>query len=1791
MARCLQELIDFLLNEVALCGNQGATVSEVLTSIDSFYQSSKDTGSQRHQNVDRRFQSKVWSWLTRNSEVSVGENNKLNHLTFDQVKCLDSAGDKEANEANEPAENGTEESTPSAIRVYVSPERTWYAVAGHEPDENKLPPSEFALLSIIASQKSSGISQIDLIKLSGQDKRSVPKRTDSLVTKGYIEKRAVHVKGSRTSLLIHRQFLNTAATEKSRGQTADDNHMLDFHDFTNRLFDILRTSENGIIGRNDLKETLGFTELWYSRILSRAVRKWEQIGVLRRVTAESQYKSMHSCIELLREPTQKDFDRFYEYSNESISKGAEDIADPDDEMELESEGKDINLGVVQSGCIIPSWTPDRNMSNQIFDVIDNAGIAGITNDMINRICFGRFYKRSSESLTHRLTDCWQVSQPPHLRHLALVRDSGVRRTIIHYVHYSARNFGKKVEQGSAFWEAVEFAVKNQKSSKVKIPPVHASFPVDEYGFASNRVPQNLMKNGNVSLLEGILSCKPSNYSLTRKDPMGVYGANGSYRIQAGSTVPLESMPRSPRSPRPNGNRKLGRPRKDGQTPTPKALKRETSVSPEINENSILLDVTPRRLKQNQTKHEKFKGLPKKERYEAMGWDETWTEYNALVMKKPTTGVYVTPQGKRRPAGKKQGRPKLSRIAVFKSSKLSSLSWFTQADEDSGNADTSNETTPQPPTLQVEESTSDPTVLVVPSSPVGAVNPTPSRPKRGKRAQSPADSHDLHTASTMANGSKRSGERSAKRPRVDGSRGKMNKTSQTASSSNRSPGAGVGEAASDEPPAEPARNIPVTVTVNWKDAQLKTPRKRQNQSQEAIPIQVPIQKTTQESMEPPNIGTPNPTITPASKKSVSKTPNADNESARKHASSDRGGSIPFIRRRIIMDIVEKAGGAYPSGIELWYAFATVWMRLMGKEKPDRRTVRAAVKYLVDDGKLHQFTFSGKSVSGLPIIKTILRKPDVSPDLPFFKKMQSELMLHDREPGKSFSPYVETDQNISSHSHGYSRFGASKGALPTVSTSTVHIHSKPASILAQEKRKERVLQKELLRRLTLNQDSEDDDDDDEGGGQRMGGVGEDRHKEQAARRLMRFPPASEQTSEATTHIFRPKPTANGAKRQEKKTPPPRKIKKAVGRPRMLPMISIPEAMAMVMDPGQIFHPGTGTFATGSIKRRGYRRVGHYADTRSHVSVGNPIRELTALARQPDEPISSTTKSIAYAQRFAQANDLIMQWELEHETMLDSVVEEHAFIGQSVQKNFHAEPIEGSIRFAIDEPQTDMPTKGSPMRTRGMAARRSNKRQRVTKEGPESKAVDQRPRRRLNLKPLPEIVVRRYMVAIVAVRTLTGGLDGKIVDWELVPLAFPNSDPGHVVQYGKSILAKSRMELYKMQHDFQERYIRAYEKNKVPPIDFNDLRGYNWPALIEWASFELEFSTSEKAPTLPATREQFDSIFELREDPVSTAEELHALSGNITVINRRRLMGRMPFVVEQSHETPRPQRQDLRQLELAKTWVRANVTTPEDRYNAAAAANTLKPFGDSLLATATHSLVADRIICLTNRGRAIPGRNYMLHDVFQQSIERRRGIDSNQLTRAAEFKTTVLDPILEKDGVFLISYHASDGDALVIQELYANGHLDIISLNPPREKFGLMDGGYLTRQMDKSRLRFEVQVRPRSSYQYGNPIIEPINLIPAPIPPPTRHMPLWFDVHGCLIREWWKKSIAAVLGAIILRPNASVENIAAMCKPSLMKWEIELLLEDWLLKVGAVQKSDNVPTNWSLAEWWWLALSQST
>ncbi|KAJ6164897.1 B-block binding subunit of TFIIIC [Penicillium chermesinum] len=1644
-----------------------------------------------------------------------GQNKEFNHLTLQDLEKLQ-AEVPESAATDEPEENGQDPGIsdqlppvpiPSApeVRMFVSEKRTWLAVTGHEPDETRVPSSEYGLLSIIASAKADGIPQTELIRRSGQDKRSVPKRTDALQRKGYIEKRNIQVRGSRTSLCIARRFAN-AATEEQDDSTGEKRVMMDFDSFTDNLFKTLK--EFRLISRNDLKEALGFEDLWHWRILSRALRKFERIGVLQR---------------LLRDPTPLDLEMFHEYSRDALSRSMAGEADMEDDEDL-GPGGSANQGdqsenqtviqekghVVGGGRIIPSWTPDRNMCNQIFEIVDKAGTAGITNLQLNRALYGHFYKRPAEALVSRLVNCWQISQPPQLRHFSIVRDTDVQKTILYYVHYSFRHFEKRVENGTAFWEAVVCSSDKVKPSGPPIPAIDAPVDLDEHGLPRT-LPFGLQKNGNVSLFEGLaVFLRESLDRICRLSPCEKIFPNSEIGIASGSKPPPGCTQYL--SIKPHG---VGRP-KGSLNKQPRAPKRKrmysiepTATSPEAGDVAV---ATPEveeggectRVRDSEaTIPARKKGkwahiahLPQKERFEAMGMDESWTEYSALVMDKPTPGVYVTPTGRRRPVGKARGRPRASRIAIFKSPKLAELPWFT-SDEDNPSGDEREAQMPDRDVMSDApriESTAAPRRRSVSKRPVSPGSSGTGAEAEGRLVQNQRrksvpemtetpDSTDAPTTSKRRGGA-RTAKAAANAAATDSQASVSLRLATSPQPSSPANGKSARTHSLDEPDegsnkrrrVKPSMNPAASLAGKGDASQLMPPP--------------PPKADTPKQKSPSVRGIPSIGRKPAKR--------ASSASTRPHGLTERSGTVNILRRNIVMEIVEAAGGAYP-----------------------------AVKQLVDSGKLRRMTFSGKDPKGVMVTKDLLLKPDMSTDDPIVKEMQEKLLSYDRvDASHIFSPQVPTSAPMrknTRHADSPLKGGQIKKVLPVISHATVQIQRKPAFVLIEEKRKAQRLERELQKRLAME----------------MEGYAIFEAQGSGVRRLM--------------SLNRPIGMGLNTWRYQDNPAISRRLNKT--------MTTI-GPMAMMMNPDQVFDPTNGTFGTRAVmseKRKG-KKAKFFTSSDPEAAMDDLLGLIETIHGKA-QPNSSNPEDAAAERNytFFQTVDKVSKWEVFYEDVFNadlnvSLLLLHLKCGEVLENNSKTPSRVGSTGLFFPPMQHMVGN--------------SNFGQHPNQRWLSDSRKLAGPRRPRVLATLPDSTIRKFMVAIVVVRTLAGGNEGKTVEWELVQKAFPKADLEFVQVHGKSIIARNRMEILKMQRDFQELFLEAYEKDAVPPIDYDDLPGYDWSTVVEWATIELEFSTSEKAPTLPATRKQFDSVFQLREDVTDVSHELFFTGTGTTILNKRHLMTRIPFVVEQPRKPVPQQKQNVANLEVAKTWVRANVLTPDDRYDPARAAHALENF-QPYLQPATQSLLNDRIISSTNKGRPIPGRNYTTHDAFTRALERRGAIDSEQLRQAAAFKANVLDPAFQKGETIKISYHASDGDSLAVEELIAHNRVEVVPVDPPRLKFGLTDGGYLTRQMDKNRLRFDLEVHPLPTYYWGNPIQEAVSNTPPPVPQADRKIPLWFDIHGCLLREMWEKCVALVIGAVLLRPGVDAQNIAAMIKPTLSAWEISLLLEEWMVKVGAVRR----------------------
>ncbi|KAL4931986.1 putative TFIIIC transcription initiation factor complex subunits Tfc3 [Aspergillus undulatus] len=1892
MAPSLRDLIDFLLAEIALCGSQGASPADILSFIYSFYARSATDGSGRTPVIDRQFQEKVWQWLTRNPEVSVGKEREGNGLTLEETERRPQ-GLKEGQRTSGP------------INVFVSEERTWLAITGHEPDDTKVLPMEFQLLSIIASRKSSGIAQPELIKLSGQDKRSVPKRTDMLQKKGYIEKRAIQLKAVRTSLVTLRKFLTpealaaeaTATGPSGAAQNAAT--MIDFKQFTGRLFEVMR--EHKIISRNDLKATLEFNDRWHWKVLSRTLRKWERIGCVKRVRALSQYattmKKYHPCIMLVREPTEKDMKTFLEFSRHmyfDMDQG--ENAEFEDDADAEESGEPSATGDIQamgkeedvqaSGRVLPIWSPDRCIHNQIFEVVDRTGTSGSTNSDVLKACVGVFWRRPLENTLARLSECWQLSQPPHLRHLALVRDTALHRTITHYVQYSARNFGKLVEAGEALWEAVEFAPRNPKLDNVRVPPVDAKPQLDIYGLPFDAPATELLKNGDCSLSECMWVVKPKDYTISSSDPKAVKledgGYSESYQLRAFSLAGSRSTPE-----------------------TPVRLKFEDEAMPSVGLDSAATPA-PVRKASRKPKHDpdKFAGMSQKEKFEAMGMDESWTEYSVLLIDRPNPGVYVTKRGRRRPAGKERGRPPVSRIAVFKSPKLLDLPWF-EKDESGDRASAA----PSPAHRNADEGISTP-VAGNSTDPAGTQELGTARGTKRPTQRSSPDTEagssgrdsKIRRTGDASNCLEEPGAEAARVPSTPQSRGKRKRAlspetghqaavparkkggraarvEQNPQSTSNEETPSVSQGATE--PSTDSNTMPETPQVENRVAPGTGPSTANGISHAANSTATPVQLSTP---GPQQNGTPMSQISP--------TPGSSPAKAVRTKLLDKGGSVALLRRKIVMDIVEKAGGAYPMGSTLWYPFVTAWTKTKYKEKPDMRTLRAAVKHLVDAGRLRQQTFCGKDSKGVMVTKTIICKADLAPDDPIVKKMQEKILASD--PRHYFPPGVEVDPSISKQSTTPKAF---KGLLPPVeSRLTVQLHQKPAAVAAMEKRRGNAAQRQMLRQIEVGKMRE-----------RMQEI-----RPSGAIRLLKIPRSDRNASAVPLAPQLPgeEPLWGILNQQGGKVARPvtggiraRQVKRS-----RLPL-SLMAPYAMLMSPTQTFNPANGTFSTNAglstLKRR---RPGRSRLTPEMLMLMTPLQVFNPatgtfsthaglagyivvrdtqyrMSHKPEAHLPHSLDDLftqagrrkrldaggtdPRSMNFIRDTNAILRWELQNERLLQQEKSQDLhYINQGINDSFESAPIEGGIRFKdtnvtsdptvrtrrrsrqerelLPRDSTDFifeehppfeerPPSPEPINTLDMryfapaptyvrpvaprpSAPQPPRQRRVEKLAAANDSTFASPgkvpvRRRIPFH-LSRSTYQNLMTAVVAVRALAGGLDGRNVDWNLISCCFPDQDAKTVQDKGKGILARNRLQIAKMQSDFQERFIEAYANDEVPPIDYNDLEGYDWGAVIEWANARLDVPKSYKTPDLPATREQFDDIFEIREEPTNSLDELYQTQG-VTLTRKRALIASVPFATPLSlsssnHPSQHQHHPPLSPFDTVKTWVRANVTTPNEVYNASDARDALSRFDGGTLNNALQSLVTERVISQANKGRIVPGRNYDLTDHFIHTLGKKRPIEASELRRAVKFKVDILDAALREQGVYSVRANAEDGDILALINLFSMGLVNLVPRDAPREKFGLTDGGYLTRHMDKEKLRFPVDVVPiKKKYVDGNPIAERVTSTTPPCPPRSipvpgsgsaalslpEKFPLWIDIHGGVIRILWDLALAAVLGTVAVRPGISAGKLAGMIRPTMAGWEVNMVCE-WLRDVGVMVRrgggqegdGDGGEQGWFVREWWWMVLA---
>ena len=450
----------------------------------------------------------------------------------------------------------------------------------------------------------------------------------------------------------------------------------------------------------------------------------------------------------------------------------------------------------------------------------------------------------------------------------------------------------------------------------------------------------------------------------------------------------------------------------------------------------------------------------------------------------------------------------------------------------------------------------------------------------------------------------------------------------------------------------------------------------------------------------------------------------------------------------------------------------------------------------------------------------------------------------------------------------------------------------------------------------------------------------------------------------------------------------------------------------------------------------------------------------------------------------------------------------------------------------------------------------------------------------KSLGENGEERLLTAVMVIRGLTGGLD-KRIDWVLVAKVFePTYTQMFVHSRWSLTLQKYKLVLPKMESDFQSIFARAYEEGTVPAINYDNLEDYDWKWLVEWTMANVDTPT-QSLPELPAERSEFDGLYTLNETSNNEINEFYEIDGSSVLAKRIKVVHRDPYVLPLIRERRIALPGDAEDLTTAKSWIRANIMTPESTYNPSVARARLSTFPDRTVEDALKQLLLDRVLTQENKGRLIPGRNYDISDFFISRLK--KNLQAVHFHRAAAYKQQ-LDHDFEEKGFANYSYAADDGDMIVIVNLQAHQRITIVPIDVPMNKWGQTDGGYETRQMDKRRLNFSLELRPSPTYIYGNP------LPPLPAPPsqhlqePMAKIPLWYDIHGSLVPVMWEMALAAVVAVLAVRPGVGASELEKVMRPAIEVWELQEVLE-WLVHAKAAKQ---IGQGFSVEdEWWWLAL----
>ena len=416
------------------------------------------------------------------------------------------------------------------------------------------------------------------------------------------------------------------------------------------------------------------------------------------------------------------------------------------------------------------------------------------------------------------------------------------------------------------------------------------------------------------------------------------------------------------------------------------------------------------------------------------------------------------------------------------------------------------------------------------------------------------------------------------------------------------------------------------------------------------------------------------------------------------------------------------------------------------------------------------------------------------------------------------------------------------------------------------------------------------------------------------------------------------------------------------------------------------------------------------------------------------------------------------------------------------------------------------------------------------------------------------------------------------------------------------------------FRRAFLRAYENNEVPPIDFDNVLAYDWKALIKWTT-KLDMAEWRM---LPSTRRALDKTV-----TVSKFKHGNRPWREAFYHPQRSIFNKFQDATSESLSlsvdgSPDPKLST--DLIIAMSWTRSLCVTPVEAYTADAVLHRRNSLFPTRAKTEITELMIKGVDQLQRQGvisksssKWSNGRRWRFNTRVLDSLE--KSAQQHKFTKAVEFKKELDQAFRAGEAKKRVTYITNDGMIMALLNLQANGRVRVETTGQPNVPMGHEPGNYETRKYTKKYMHFRLDVFPTDAYLYDEPATpaqqgnqeetanhsdetgqkeEDTTLtdlrarIRASRPPtrgPGGAVPVWCDVFGRVDPGRWLKYLSAVLITLASRGSMRAEELARTLKPVIMVFEAELIME-WAGKLGLLesQLGGMAP---AVMEWWWIAV----